>query len=196
MLFSPETMMQENMGKNVLPLLKKCGENVIIYPMSKVAEPENIEIGDNTRICDYCFIHPAAGVIKIGRYCDFEPFSQIWGVGVLNIGDFVDFGPGVTIMGQGYDYRTCGIMVGTVEQQHEKTIYSELNIGSHAYFGANSTVLHTVHNIGEGALIGANTLVNKDLDPWGVYVGVPAKKIGERPKLALDQVKEYGICLD
>ena len=36
--------------------------------------------------------------------------------------------------------------------------------------------------IGEGAVIGANSFVNKDLDPWGIYVGSPAKKIGERKK--------------
>lgn len=193
MLFSPQDAMQENMGNNVLKLLKRCGEGVIVYPTSKIAHPDSVEIGDYTRICDFVFIHPAGGNIQIGRYCDFEPMSQIWGTGNLIIGDFVDFGPGVTIMSQGYDYKTCGIMVGTVEQQHSKTIYTDLTIGDHVYFGANSTVLHTVKNIGEGALIGANTLVNKDLDPWGVYVGSPARKIGERPKIALDQVKEYGI---
>ena len=37
---------------------------------------------------------------------------------------------------------------------------------------------------GKGAVIGANTLVNKDVEPWGIYVGSPCKKIGERQKPA------------
>ena len=193
MLFKPQNKMEELQGEEVKKLLMKCGRDVIIYPTAKMAHPDAISIGDNTRVCDYVFMQPAGGQIKIGRYCDFEPFSQIWGAGNLTIGDFVDFGPGAIIMSQGYDYRTCGIMVGTVEQQHEKTIYTDLTIGDHVYFGANTTVLHTVKNIGEGAIVGANSLVNKDLEPWGVYVGTPARKIGERPRIALDQVKEYGL---
>lgn len=36
--------------------------------------------------------------------------------------------------------------------------------------------------IGEGALVGANALVNRNLEPWGIYFGNPVKKIGEREK--------------
>ena len=36
--------------------------------------------------------------------------------------------------------------------------------------------------IGEGAVIGSNAFVNKDVEPWRIYVGSPAKKIGERQK--------------
>ncbi|MCR5303076.1 MAG: acyltransferase, partial [Lachnospiraceae bacterium] len=50
-----------------------------------------------------------------------------------------------------------------------------------AYIGANCTLLPGV-TIGEGAVVGANALVTKDLEPWGIYVGSPAKKIGEREK--------------
>ena len=152
-----------------------------------------MEIGDNTRLCDYAFIHPEGGTIKIGRYCDFEPYSLIWGAGKMTIGDFVNFGPGMKIMGNLYDYRNGDIMVGTVEQTHKGIIAPELVIEDHVYFGADVTVLGSVNYIGEGALIGAQALVNKDLDPWGVYVGSPAKKIGERPKGALDKVKLYGL---
>lgn len=68
-----------------------------------------------------------------------------------------------------------------------------MTINDHVYIGAHATILHTVHNIGEGALIGAGALVNRDFDPWGVYVGSPCKKIGERPRPALEQVKEYEL---
>ena len=36
--------------------------------------------------------------------------------------------------------------------------------------------------IGEGAVVGSNAFVNKDLEPWGIYVGTPVHKVGERRK--------------
>ena len=54
-------------------------------------------------------------------------------------------------------------------------------------------MLAGVHKIGEGAFVGAQALVTHDLEPWGVYVGSPARKIGERPRCAKDKVKEYGL---
>ena len=186
-------LMNEYMGQGVTKLLKSCGEGVKVYPMAKIVSPNCVKIGDNTRLCDFSFIHPEGGTIEIGRYCDFEPYSLIWGAGKMKIGDFVNFGPGMKIMGNLYDYKIGDIMVGTVEQTHAGIIAPELVIEDHVYFGADVTVLGSVHYIGEGALIGAQTLVNRDLEPWGVYVGSPAKKIGERPRGALDKVTMYGL---
>lgn len=194
-MYSPmiNDTMVENMGQGVTKLLKKCGKDVKVFPMAKIASPQRVELGDNTRLCDYSFIHPEQGTIRIGRYCDFEPYSLIWGAGEMVIGDFVNFGPGMKIMGNLYDYRNGDIMVGTVEQTHDGIIAPKMVIEDQVYFGADVTVLGSVSYIGEGALIGAQTLVNRDLEPWGVYVGSPAKKIGERPKGALDKVLLYGL---
>lgn len=196
-MFTPRIndSMSEFMGQEVTKLLNSCGNNVKIYPMAKIVSPNCVSIGDNTRLCDYAFIHPEGGLITIGRYCDFEPYSLIWGAGKMIIGDFVNFGPGMKIMGNMYDYKSGDIMVGTVEETHKGIISPELVIEDHVYFGADVTVLGSVSYIGEGALIGAQSLVNKNIDPWGVYVGSPAKKIGERPRGALEKVKEYGLEL-
>lgn len=186
-------LMQEYMGEAVKARLKACGKEVKIFPMAKIVHPEHVSIGEHTRLCDYSFIHPEGGEVTIGKYCDFEPYSLIWGAGKMRIGNFVNFGPGMKIMGNMYDYRQGDIMVGTVEQTHAGIIADELIIEDHVYFGADVTVLGNVHYIGEGAIIGAQSLVNCDLEPWGVYVGTPARKIGERPRTAIDKVKEYGF---
>lgn len=194
-MYTPEEndLMQDFMGQKVASKLKNCGDNVKIYPTAKICSPERVAIGDHTRLCDYVLFHPEHGEINIGRYCDFEPFSLIWGAGLMTIGDFVNFGPGTKIMGNSYEYRDGDISVGTVEQTHEGIIEGDLVIGDHVYFGADVTVLANVHKIGEGAFIGAQALVTHDLEPWGVYVGSPARKIGERPREALNKVKEYGL---
>ena len=96
-------------------------------------------------------------------------------------------------MGNSYEYRDGDIAVGTVGQTHSSIINGDLVIEDHVYFGADVTVLAGVHKIGEGAFVGAQALVTHDLEPWGVYVGSPARKIGERPRCAKDKVKEYGL---
>ena len=45
--------------------------------------------------------------------------------------------------------------------------------------------------INEGAVTGAMTFVNKDLDKWGIYIGIPAKRIKDRSKNMLKLVKEF-----
>ena len=39
--------------------------------------------------------------------------------------------------------------------------------------------------IGEGAIIGAGSFVNRDIEPWSINVGSPSRKIAERPKLVV-----------
>lgn len=51
-----------------------------------------------------------------------------------------------------------------------------IRIDDNVFVGANSTILANVH-IGSNVIIGAGTLVNKDLEAGYVYAGVPAKKI-------------------
>lgn len=65
--------------------------------------------------------------------------------------------------------------------QYQEIMYGDITIEDDAYIGANCTIMPgtTIH---EGAVIGANALVNKDVDPWGIYVGSPCRKIGERQK--------------
>ena len=55
----------------------------------------------------------------------------------------------------------------------------EVTIGDRAWISSNVIILPGVH-IGEGAVIAAGAVVTKDADAYGVYAGIPAKKIGER----------------
>ena len=64
--------------------------------------------------------------------------------------------------------------------ENSKVKGGKLEIGDDVYIGANCTIMPV--KIGEGCVIGAGSCVGKDCDPWGIYVGSPAKKIGIREK--------------
>ena len=61
--------------------------------------------------------------------------------------------------------------------QHGRNV----RIYSGAKIIGTNTVLLPGTRIGEGTVVGAGSLVNRDLAPWGIYVGSPARRIRERP---------------
>lgn len=180
------------MGDNIREEIKYCGKDVVFYPLCKMIRAKNAQIDDYTRILDFAFID-AGSSLKIGKHCMITWHALIEGGANTKIGDRVFVGPGTKILTSTYEihglYSAEFIPDGT-----HKINYGDINIESDAYIGANCTIMPGV-TIGEGAVVGANCLVNKNLEPWGIYVGTPCKKIGTREKpteevtrLLMDQV--------
>ena len=170
----------EMMGENVRALLKGCGEGVRLMPLAKIANPGVVEIGNHTRVRDFAFVWGGQGV-TVGEYCDIQPHVVVWGGGTLEVGDRVSIGPGTVLLTAVYSHAAGMKMVDGLGEGTTHALYGKLTIGSDVYIGANCTVMPDI-TIGEGAVLGAGSFTNKDCDPWGIYVGSPSKKIGERPK--------------
>ncbi len=177
----------ELMGDNVKALLKKCGETTKIFPLAKLCKPEVIEIGEMNRIHDFVFMWGGLG-IKIGNYNDIQTFVNIWGGGELIMGDYISIGGGSQLLTATYDYKGYR-MVDGLPEDHTNTLFGKLVIESDVYIGVNSTIMPNVI-IAEGSVIGGGSFVNKSTEPWSIYVGSPAKKIGERPRLK-DHIRNW-----
>jgi len=169
----------EFMGDNVRPKLRSCGEGVKIYPLAKITLPHMVDLGNHCRIGDFVFIFAGEGVI-IGEYTDVQPHTVFWGGGLTIIGSRVSTGPGTVFLSATYSHAKGLKMVDGLGEGSAKAIGGKLVIGDDVYIGARSVIMPVT--IGEGAVIGAGSFVNKNVDPWGIYVGSPAKKIGERER--------------
>jgi galactoside O-acetyltransferase len=169
----------EFMGENVKEKLRSCGKGVKIYPMAKITFPHVVDLGNYCRIGDFVFIFGGKGV-EIGEHTDVQPHTTFWGGGLTIIGDRVSTGPGTVFLSATYSHAKGLKMVDGLEEGAAKAIGGKLIIGDDVYIGAKSIIMPVT--IGEGAVIGAGSFVNKDCDPWGIYVGSPAKRIGERPQ--------------
>ena len=167
----------ELMGENVKSKLRSCGEGVKIYPLAKIAFPHVVDIGNHSKIRDFAFIFAGAGV-KIGEYTDIQPHTVIWGGGETIIGSRVSTGPGTVFLSATYSHASGLKMVDGLPEGQTAILGGKLIIGDDVYIGARCTIMPVT--IGEGAVIGAGSLVNKDCDPWGIYVGNPARKVAER----------------
>jgi len=69
------------MGEGVKDKLKKCGQEVKMYPLAKIVTPEVIEIGDYCMVDDFTLVYGGKGV-KIGRYVHIASFVSIIGGGI------------------------------------------------------------------------------------------------------------------
>ncbi len=159
---------------------KKIGENVKIYPLAKILNPEVITIGNNVIIDDFVLLMGGKETI-IGNYVHIASFCNITGGGKFIMEDFSGLSSGCRIFTGSEDFSGSSLTNPTIPLEFRNVIRSFIVIKKHSILGANVVVLPGV-TIGEGTAIGANSLVTKDCEPWTIYVGSPAKPIRSRPK--------------
>lgn len=159
---------------------KHVGQDVIIWPMAKIVSPEVISIGHNVIIDDFVFIM-GGKEIRIGNYCHIASFCNIAGGGKFLLEDFSGLSSGCRIYTGTDDFSGSSLTGPTIPTEFRNVIRSFVVIRKHAILGANVVVLPGV-TIGEGAAIGACSLVTKDVRPWTINVGIPTREIKKRPK--------------
>jgi len=167
---------------------KKLGKDVKISDKASIYNPELISIDDNSRIDDFCVI---SGKVEIGKYVHITPMCLIAGgePGVY-LSDFCTLAYGVKIFAQSDDYSGETMVNSLVDAQFKLETLSKVSLMRHVIIGTNSVVLPGV-TIAEGCSAGSMTLFNKSTEPWGIYVGSPAKRIKERKKALLKLEKQF-----
>lgn len=123
---------------------------------------------------------------NIGRYTYTGAFDMIFHT---NIGSFCSISYGVTIGPPEHDYNKLTTHPFLYDKRYKiledkdllpiSKFNKQCKIGNDVWIGCNATILRGV-NIGDGAVIGANALVNKDVPPYAIVAGVPAKIIKYR----------------
>jgi len=165
---------------------KSIGKNVKIFEYAKIIKPEVIEVDDFSEIDDFTFIYGGKG-IKIGRYVHISRFVSIIGGGELYLGDYTVLADGVRIL-TGTDTYHGGTRMSTclpLDQRNVKVSF--VRIEKDAFVGTNS-VVHPGVTIAEGAVIGSNSLVLKDVNPWTINIGNPCRVIGKRPEVKFEDI--------
>lgn len=152
--------------------------NVKTFEYTKIIGIENIDFGKNIIIDDFAFIY-AKERIKLGSYVHIGIYASITGGDELTVGDFSAISQGVRILTATDDFKDWGFGNSTIDNQFRNIKSLPISIGNFCIIGANSVILPGV-KIAEGAMVGANSVITKDLEPWGIYVG--NKKVGMRNK--------------
>tara|TARA_B100001013_G_C24559625_1_gene421945 strand:+ start:410 stop:973 length:564 start_codon:yes stop_codon:yes gene_type:complete len=168
--------------------LKHCGENVIIGATARIRYPELVEIGDNVIIDDFTYISTS---LKIHSFVHISAGCHLIGgkKSLITFKDFSTLSPNV-VLAAGSDDYSSGIATPLVPKEYKgQAVYGEILINSHTIVGANSTVLPNVL-FSEGSVLGAQSLLNVNPDPWSIYAGIPAKRIKSRKKEEIKLLEE------
>lgn len=167
---------------------KHVGEGVKVSDKASIYNPECIELGDYSRIDDFCVI---SGNVSLGKFVHVTPMCLIAGgkPGVY-LYEFCTLAYGVKIFAQSDDYSGTTMVNSLIPKKYKNEFFAQVVLEKQVIVGANSTILPGVV-IGEGCSVGAMTLVNKSTDPWGIYMGNPACRIKERKKDLLDLEKKF-----
>lgn len=155
----------------------RLGRDVVIEDGVLVFNPSRISIGSNVYIGHYAILRGyAKNDMKIGDDTWIGQFCYINSAGGVEIGSKVGIGPCVKIMSSrhGEEGRDVPVLLCDLE-------FSSVRIEDESDIGIGSIILPGV-TVGRGAIVGAGAVVTKDVDAYSVVAGVPARKIGERPE--------------
>jgi acetyltransferase-like isoleucine patch superfamily enzyme len=176
-LFTPVLSLQKRIRIFFVKIQKNLvlGKNVSISSLSRFKVGKNTHIDAGTILecggrswCNY------GGGIKIGSHTYIGYYSVLLGGGEIEIGSKVLISPGTVITTQGHFFEKIDKYI-----KDQGTCLAKIVIEDDVWIGANSTVLPGV-TVGKGSVIGAGSVVNRDVPQYSVAVGVPAKVIKKR----------------
>ena len=166
------------------------GDNVMIARNCTLIGLENIHIADNVRIDGYTTISAARGYCRIGRNIHIGGTSHLACTGGVELSDFANLSQGVRIYTVSDDYSGAAMTNPMVPQQYTNVTVAAVSLGKHVIIGSGSVVLPGA-KLGEGVAVGALSLVNRSLDPWGIYAGTPVRRLKSRCKDLLSAEQRY-----
>lgn len=151
----------------------KIGKSVYFGKGVMISRPKYVKIGDNVKITNSTIIHGSAKGLIIGSNVKINRNSWFGGDEKIEIKNFVQMGPNVTILSSNH---------GTKKQYpifSQKVVSKPVLVEEDVWIGTNVVILPGV-TIGKGAVVGAGAVVTKNVKPYSIVGGVPAKFIKYR----------------
>jgi len=175
--------------------LKSYGNNVLLSRQTSIYSPELVSLGNNVRIDDFCVL---SGEIEFQDYVHIGQYTALYGQNRIKFEPFGGTSAGCLVYSTTSDYSGEHLSSPMVPEPFRYSTGGPVIFEKHAFIGAGSVVLPNVI-LKEGSVVGAMSLVIKNLDPWTIYAGIPVKKIKERKKNLINleiKLKEYLLELN
>ncbi len=138
-----------------------------IFDTAKIVGIEKIKFGNHIIIDDFVMLYAKKQII-IGNFVHIGCFSYI--CSDVELMDYSTLSSGVKIFSTSDDYTNFGFGNSTIDDEFRNLKSQKVTLEKFSIIGANTVILPGV-TIGEGAAVGANSVVTRNLEPWGVYIG-------------------------
>lgn len=143
-----------------------CGNDVIIKKFCKFYNSKNISIGS---------------YVYIGPQC------KLFGGGNITIGNGVVFGEEVTIISSIHNYDSPDLRTLPFDNRN---ILKPVTIDNYVWIGSRTIIMPGVQ-IKKGSVVGAGSVVTKDVEEFSIVAGNPAKEIKKRSFINFDSIDNY-----
>lgn len=151
------------------------GDDVLISDRCSIYGAEHIRFGHHVRIDDFAIV-TAKAPVSIGSYNHISAHVFLGGTHGVEMADFVNLSVGVAVFTSCDDFSGGHLPGAMVPERYRGLKCGPVRFGEFTGAGANSVILPGVE-FPIGSVVGALTLVNRSLEPWTLYSGVPARRV-------------------
>lgn len=151
------------------PLYQQRGRGSKIYGSVRMDTPpyRRFALGRRSVVESFCCINNAVGDIIIGDNTRIGLHTTV--IGPVEIGSNVNLAQGIVVTALNHNFTDC---TKRIDEQGVST--AKITIGNDVWIGANATILPGV-TIGNHSVVAASAVVTKDVPPYSLVGGVPAK---------------------
>lgn len=154
----------------------KTGQGAIVMPGAVISREHGgtIAIGAKSTIHTGAMLLSYGGFIRLGARCSVNPYSVLYGHGGLIVGNDVRIAAHCVVIPANHGFALDAGAIG-----RQPLSKRGIHIGNDVWLGAGVRVLDG-SVIGEGCVVAAGAVVRGELEPFGIYGGVPARRLGWR----------------
>lgn len=162
------------------------GKDVLISRFARFYSPENMIIGNNVRIDDFCIL---SGEIVLNSNIHISAYSALYGKFGINMEDYTGLSPRCTVFSSSDDFGGDFLMSPLNPEEYTNVIGGRVIIKRFSQVGAGSIIMPGL-TINDGVAIGAMSFIKCSLEEWSVYAGNPLRFIKKRNKGLLNFYEE------
>jgi acetyltransferase-like isoleucine patch superfamily enzyme len=162
-------------GRNIQLGEHSIVEDAVLIQSSASRGPDNfVRIGRHCRVRYGAQIHTMGGSVVFGDHCSVNAYTVLYGSGGIVIGDGVRIAAHAVLVASTHNFERTDIPIHTQGSTAQGIV-----VDSDVWIGAGARLLDGVR-IGRGAIIGAGAVVVKDVAPFAIVGGVPARVLRQR----------------
>jgi galactoside O-acetyltransferase len=166
------------------------GRDVRVSDRASFYGVSRIRLGDHVRIDDFCVLSAGEGGISIGDHVHMAVYSCLIGAGRITLSDFANISSRVSIYSSSDDYSGATMTNPTVPEEFKNVDHAEVYIGRHVVIGSGSVVLPGTI-LEDGVAVGALSMMRGHCPAFGIYAGVPARRMRERSRALLEVEQRF-----